>query len=131
MVDTLLNVFMYNAINHADTETCCSGCWMITETIFILLSQEQDKICLCFIDTWFFAPGFECFIEKSRCVYIVVVEVDKLTVIYYFIALFCELFSIIELLKEVSNWCEWIPMCSHAFEIGCEVRGGDISVLLI
>ena len=61
--------------------------------------------------------------------YIVVAEAKKLTVIDYFIALFWELFSIVDLLKEASNWCGWIPTCSHAIEIGCEVGIGDGSVL--
>ena len=37
-------------------------------------------------------------------------EENKLDVIDYFIALFCKLFFIIELLKEVSNGCGWIPV---------------------
>ena len=39
--------------------------------------------------------------------------------------------SIIELLKEVSNWCGWIPMCSHAIRIGYKVVGGVGSVLIL
>ena len=39
--------------------------------------------------------------------------------------------SIVELLEEVNDWCGWIPMCSHAIKIGCEVRGGDGSVFSI
>ena len=78
-----------------------------------------------------FATGFECFVEKFGCMYIIVAEANKLTVIDYLIYLFCELFSIIDMLKEVSNWCGWIPTCSHVLGIGCEVGGGDGYVLII
>ena len=50
-----------------------------------------------FINIWFFAPGFECFVENSGCMYFVVAEAKKLTVIDYFVTFFCELFSIIYL----------------------------------
>ena len=76
-------------------------------------------------------PCFECFVEKYGCVYVVVAETKKLTVIDYFIAFFCELFSIIEMLKEVSNWCRWIPAYSHAIKVGCEAGGGNGSVLSV
>ena len=52
-----------------------------------------------------------------------------MAVIDYFIAFFYELFSVIELLKEVRKGCGWIPMHSHAIEIFCEVGGGGGSVL--
>ena len=61
-----------------------------------------------------FARGIECFPEKYACMYVVVAEMKKFTVIDYFIAFFCEVFSIFELLEEVSDWCGWIPTCSHA-----------------
>ena len=76
-------------------------------------------------------PGFECFVEKYGCMYDIVAEAKKFTVIDYFIAFFCELFSIIEMLKQVRNWCGWIPTYSHAIKIGCEVGGGDGSVLSV
>ena len=78
-----------------------------------------------------FAPGFECFVENSGCMYIVVSETKKLAVVDYFIAFFCELFSVIGMLKEVSNGCGWIPTRSHAIEIFCEVGGGDGSILSV
>ena len=49
--------------------------------------------------------------------FIVLAEAKKLAVIDYFIDFLCELFSIIELLKEVSNGCGCIPECSHAIKI--------------
>ena len=61
--------------------------------------------------------------------YIVVAEEKKLDVIDYFIAFLCKLFSVIDMLKEVSNGCGWIPTRSHATEICCEVGGGDGYVL--
>ena len=63
--------------------------------------------------------------------YIVVAEVKKLAVIDYFIVFFCNFFSILDLLKEFSNWCGWIPMCIHTIKIICEARGGDGSVLSV
>ena len=78
-----------------------------------------------------FAPYFECFVEIYGCLYIFVSEANKLAVIDYFIAFFCELFSIIELLKEASNGCGWIPICSHAIEICCDVGGCDGSLLSV
>ena len=63
--------------------------------------------------------------------YIVVAEEKKLAVIDYLIDLFLGLFSVIDLLKEVSNGCGWIPTCSHAIEIRCEVGGGDGSVIIV
>ena len=54
----------------------------------------------------------------------VVEEAKMLTVIDYLVAFFWEFFSIIELLKEVRNWCGWILTCNHEIEIGCEVGGG-------
>ena len=52
-------------------------------------------------------------------------------VIDYFIAFFCEFFSVIELLKEVSNECGWIPTCSHAIKNFCEVGGDDGSAISV
>ena len=69
------------------------------------------------------------FFEKYGCVYIVIAEAMTLTVIDYFIDLFCELFSIVELLKEVRSWCGWIPMCSHVIMIGYKVVGSGGSIL--
>ena len=63
--------------------------------------------------------------------YIVVAEAKNLAVVDYFIAFFCKRFSVIEMLKEVRNGCGWIPMCSHAFKIVCEVGGGDGSVISV
>ena len=63
--------------------------------------------------------------------YIVVVDAKRYDVIYYFIAFFCGFFSVIELLKEVSNGCGWIPTRSHAIKIFCEVVGGDGYVLSV
>ena len=71
------------------------------------------------------------FSENYRCMYIVLAEAKKLAVIDYFIAFFCELFSVIELLKEVSNGCGWTPTPSHAIEICCVFRGGDGSILSV
>ena len=121
MIDEFLLFIIYNAINHGFPENCCSGCCLIIETILFLLGHEWDKVCIYFINIWFFAPGFECLVEKFGCVYIVVAEAKKLIVVDYLIAFFCELFSIIELLKDFSNFCGWIPTCSHAIGIGYEV----------
>ena len=63
--------------------------------------------------------------------YIVVAEAKKLAVIDYFISLFCKLFSVIELLKEVSNGCGWIPTRSHAIKICPDGGGGDGSVISV
>ena len=41
--------------------------------------------------------------------YAVVEEANKLTVVYYLIAFFCKVFSIVDLLKEVIDWCGCIP----------------------
>ena len=79
----------------------------------------------------FFVPGFECFAEKYRCMYIFVAEAKKLAVINYLISFFCEFFSVIELLKEVRNGCGYIPTRSHAINFFHEVRGGDGSVLSV
>ena len=78
-----------------------------------------------------FAPGFECFVENSGCMYIVVSETKKLAVVDYFIAFFCELFSVIGMLKEVSNGCGWIPTRSHAIEIFCDIGGDTGSILSV
>ena len=75
--------------------------------------------------------GFECFVEDSGCMYIVVVEAKNLAVVDYFIAFFCELFSVIELLKEVSNGCGWVRTRSHAIKKLCEVGVGGVSVLSV
>ena len=72
-----------------------SSCWV----------HEWDKVSICFIDIFFFAPGFECFVEKSGCMYIVVAEGKNLAVIDYLFDPFYGLFSVIELLKEVRNGC--------------------------
>ena len=104
---------------------------MITEAIFFLLGHEWDKVCICFIDICFFAPGFECFVENSGCMYIFVAESKKLTVVDSLISFFCKLFSVVEMLKEVSKWCGWIPTCSHAIKKFCEVRGVDGSILSV
>ena len=125
----LFHFFMYNDINHGVAVTCCSICWLITEEIFFLLGHEWDKVFICFINIWFFAPGFECFVKNSGCMYIFVAEAKKLSVIAYFIDFFCKLFSVIELFKEVSDGCGWIPTRSHAIKIFCEVGGGDGSVI--
>ena len=63
--------------------------------------------------------------------YIFVAEAKKFAVIDYFISFFCKFFSVVELLKEVSNGCGWIPTLSHAIEIFCEVGGGDGSVISV
>ena len=99
MIDEFLYFVMYNSINHGVAVTCCSICWLIIEAILFLLGHEWGKVCICLINIWFFAPGFECFVEKSGCMYVVAAEVKKLVVIDYLIAFFCELFSIIEMLK--------------------------------
>ena len=78
-----------------------------------------------------FAPTFECFTENSGCVYVVVLEAKKFTDVDYFVAFFWKVFSIVELLKEVRNWCWWIPTSSYAIEIGCDVVGGCGSVLSV
>ena len=52
-------------------------------------------------------------------------------VIDYFIAFFCKVFSVVGSLKEVSDWCGWIPTYSNDIEIVCEVGGGDGSVLSV
>ena len=131
MIYKLFHFFMYNAINRTVDVTCCSGCWMITEAIFFLLGREWDKVCIFFINICFFAPGFECFVENSGCMYIVVVKAKKLDVIDDLISFFCEFSSVVELLKEVSNGCGWIPTCSRAIEILCEGGGGDGSILSV
>ena len=63
--------------------------------------------------------------------YIFVPEAKNLTILDYFIEFLFKLFTIIELLKEVINWCGWIPMYCHAIKIGCDVGGGDGSVLSV
>ena len=63
--------------------------------------------------------------------YIFVSEAKKLAVVDYFIAFFCEFFSIIGMLKEVRNGCGWIPTRSHTIKICCEVEGGDGSILSV
>ena len=63
--------------------------------------------------------------------YIVVAEANKLAVVDYFIDFFWELFSFVELFKEVSDGCGWIPTHSHAIKNFCEVGGGDGSVLSV
>ena len=131
LIDEFLHFFMYNAINHGVYETWCSRCWLIIETIFLLLGPEWGKVCICFIDIYFFAPGFECFSENYGCMHVVISEAKKFTVIDYFIAFFCKVFFVVEMLKEVSDWCGWIPTYSHAIEIDFEVGGGDGSVLSV
>ena len=96
---------MYNSINHFIAVTYCYGCWLITEAIFFLLGHEWDKASICFIDIWFFAPGFECLFEKYKCMYIFVAEAKNLAVIDYFIDFFWKFVSVIELLKEINNGC--------------------------
>ena len=54
-----------------------------------------------------------------------------MTVVEYFIALIHRLCSVVELLKEVINWCGWIPPYIHAIKIGCEFGGVDGSVLSV
>ena len=123
---------MYNSINHVVAETYGSRCWLATEMIFfLLLGRERDKVCTCFIDICFFAPGFGCFVKNYSCMYVFISEAKNFTVVDYFISFFCEVFSMIELFKEVRNWCGWIPTCSHAIEILCVVGGGDGSVLSV
>ena len=131
LIDEFLNFFMYNIINHDVAQTCCSTCWLIIETILFLLVPEWEKVCICFINVYFFAPGFDFFTEKYTCIHVVIAEAKNFTVVDYFIAFFCEVFSIIDLLKEVSYWFGWIPTCSHAIKIGCEVRGSDVFVLSV
>ena len=131
LIDEFLHFFMYNAINHGVDVTCCSGYWLITEAIFFLLGHEWGKVCISFIDICVFAPGFECFVEKYGCIYIVVAEAKKLAVINYLISFSCKLFSVVELLKQVRYWYGWIPTCFHTIKIGYEVGGGDISVLRV
>ena len=72
---------------------------------------------------------FQCFIENYGCMHIIVAEAKKLTIIDYFVAFFCKVFSIIELLEEAGNWRGWIPMASHAIGILCEIGGGNGSVI--
>ena len=62
---------------------------------------------------------------------IVVEEANKLTVIDYFVAFCCEVFSIVEFLEEVANWHGWFPMGGHVIKIGCEIGGGDVSILSV
>ena len=111
---------MYNAINHKVAETCSSGCLLITDTIFFLLGHEWDKVCIFFIDIWLFVPGFECFIESYECMYIVRA-----------VAFFWKIFSIVDLLNEVINWCGLILTCSNAIKIDFEVGWGDGSILSV
>ena len=103
LIGELLLFFVYNAINHGLAETWCYRRWLIIEAIFFLLGHKWDKVCICFIGIWFFEPGFECFVEKSRCMYIVVAEANMLTVIDYLISLFWEFFSIIDMFKDVTD----------------------------
>ena len=63
--------------------------------------------------------------------HVVVVEAKNLTVIDYFIVFFFEVFSIVEMLKEFSNCCGWIPTYSQAIIIDGEVGGGVGSVLSV
>ena len=79
----------------------------------------------------FFAPGFECFVENSGCMYILVAEAKKLAVIDYLISLFCGLFSVIDLLKEARNGCGRIPTRIHAIEIFCDIGGDTGSILSV
>ena len=89
MIDEFLTFVMYNAINNGVYLTCYCRCWLNNEAIFFLLGHEWENFCICFIDICFFAPGFECFVEKSGCIYIVVAEEKKLAVIGYLINIFC------------------------------------------
>ena len=53
----------------------CACMWHLTVASYIgayLVNWLLNKVSICFINIWFFAPGFECFVENSRCVYIVV-----------------------------------------------------------
>ena len=131
LIDEFFHFVMYNDIKHGVSETWCSRCWLIIKTIFFLLGPEWDKVCIRFINIYFFAPGFECFSEKSGCMHVVIADEKKFTVIDYFIEFFWKVFSVIEMLKEVNDWCGWIPTWSHAIEIGCEVGGGNGSVLSV
>ena len=88
LIDEFLYFVMYNAINYGVAETCCYRCWLIIETIFFLLVPEWDKVCIRFINIYFFAPGFECFAEKSGCMHVVIADEKKFTVIDYFIEFF-------------------------------------------
>ena len=66
--------------------------------------------------------------------HIFVAEAQKLTVIDYLVPFCFKIFSIIELLEKVGNWCGCIPTGNHAVENFCEIRGGDgfiISVYVI
>ena len=44
LIHSFLNIVMYNDINRDVAETCCSGYWLIIETIFFLLVHEWDKV---------------------------------------------------------------------------------------
>ena len=88
-------------------------------------------VCVCFINIWFFAPGFECFTGKSGFMHIVVAEAKKLTVVDYFIVFCRKVFSTIELLGEVSDWYGWIPTYSCVVKIGCEIGVCDGSLLSV
>ena len=85
MIDELLHFVMYNDTYHDVAEICCSGCWLIIGKIFFLLGHVWEKVCICFIHIWCFAPGFECFAEKYGRTHVVVADVKKLNVIDYFI----------------------------------------------
>ena len=61
--------------------------------------------------------------------HVFIAEAKKFTVIEYLIVFFCKVFSVIDMLKYVSDWCGWIPTCIHVIEVGCEVGGGGGSVL--
>ena len=63
--------------------------------------------------------------------HVVISEAKNFTVIDYFIAFFCKVFSVVEMLKEVSDWCGWIPTYSHEIEIDCEVVVGDGYILSV
>ena len=61
--------------------------------------------------------------------HIVIEEAKKFTVVDYFVAFWCEVFSIIELLEVVVNVWGWITTSSREIEIGGNIGGGDGSLL--
>ncbi len=92
---------------------CSFACQVVLHTIVMFDGHQNFEVLVGFGGFWLCPPKFDCIVEKSSFVNVVVAEAKELGVSDILETIFGEGLAVLELLKEISDWCGWIPLRIH------------------
>jgi hypothetical protein len=92
---------------------CSFARQVVLHTIVMFDGHQNFEFLVGFGAFWLCPPNLECIIEESSFVNVVIAEAKELGVSDIFETIFGEGLDILELLKEISDWRGWIPLCIH------------------